>query len=806
MGAFKITIVPLPTKNYIMNLKKVHVFLLLLIVTSSFFSFNVLGQREVDLSQFSAAYFDSIRTMTNDTSNVNFTINAYRLNELDKVVIDGKLNERAWKNAEHKGELLEKEPYPLIPMSEETEFAILYDNENLYIGVWCWDSEPLKIIQRIAPRGTSGPDHLMLFLDSFNDKRTGYKFMVTPTGVQGDELRYDDVKRDNNWNGIWYSEGSVDENGWYSEVKIPFFNLRYSSKDEQTWGFNIMRTMSREAARGQWKPHLPEWDNTTRMSQLGQIKNIHNISSGRTFEVRPYGTVSSTETLNVSPFRSFNFGGDVRYSPTPNITADFTFNPDFAQVDADVFEINLTRFPTRFKELRPFFTERINVFNTPLELFYSRRIGASSDIIGGAKMTGKLKHGFEIGVIGNLTGESVFSSSLENVEKASFGVMRVKKDILGSSSIGILAATKEEGDNFNRIVGIDGSFMLNDNDIVDFQIASGQTEMEYDQNMAYIFSYTRTGDLWGMNFNLERVEPAFEINRIGYIQKEPNRGWNKGTGIFRISPRINKHNIRRIIANFEYDYNRDLFTTRYINRWLEISPDFSPDESFGTVTQNNSGEREISGGIREANNFQTGGDLTIEMINEMSVSTEFKYFSATELTGNYTGSLFNLNYATRPLSKGAKFAGVFSATGGTFYNFGQKYVSTQKGISVDGQGNLLRNFLTTLQGGFTKTYNPESVNDGRYFKLSSNSTWMFTKDFYIRLHAQGIFGTTYFNQKEIYNDYLLSLLLSWEYRPGSFLYLAYNESRFDATSPLNTNRFNLNNRTLILKISYFFSV
>lgn len=168
-----------------------------------------------------------------------------------------------------------------------------------------------------------------------------------------------------------------------------------------------------------------------------------------------------------------------------NFQICITFNPDFAQVDADVFEINLTRFPTRFKELRPFFTERINVFNTPLELFYSRRIGSQGDIIAGAKVTGKLKHGIEFGALSNLTGESVFSSSLQNVEKAVFGVIRVKKDILGSSSVGILAATKEQANYYNRILGFDGNFLLNENDIINFQIASGQTEMEYDKNMAY---------------------------------------------------------------------------------------------------------------------------------------------------------------------------------------------------------------------------------------------------------------------------------------------------------------------------------
>lgn len=789
-----------------LNHIKIKIILSLIVVSLVGLNENVYGQREVDLQQFTPAYFDSIRVMVYDTTNANYSINAYRLTPSDKIVIDGKLEEAAWHNAQHKGNLLEKEPYPLVPMSEETKFSILYDDENLYIGVWCWDSEPEKIVQRLSPRGTSGPDHLMLFVDSYNDHRTGYKFTVTPTGVQGDELRYDDVKRDGNWNGIWYSSGFVDEKGWYAEVKIPFFNLRYSNKEDQVWGFNVMRNISKDYARGQWKPHLPEWDNNTRMSQLGQIKNIQNISAGRTFEIRPYGTVSSTETGNLSASRVFNIGGDIRYSPSPNITADFTFNPDFAQVDADVFEINLTRFPTRFKELRPFFTERINVFNTPLELFYSRRIGAKGDILGGVKMTGKLKHGVEFGMLGNITGKSVFSSSRQNPEEASFGVVRVKKDILGSSSIGILAATKEEGTHFNRILGIDGSFLVNDNDLVDFQIATGQTELERKQNMAYNLSYMRTGDLMGGSFIVERIEPDFEINRIGYIKKEQDRGWNKGTGLFRYSPRINKYNVRRIIANVEYEYRQDLFTSRYIDSWLKIFPDFIPDSKFGDVVQTNDGERTVNDGVRNVSNFRTGSDITLNLMNEMSFSADYKYFSASELTGDYSGSIFKMDYKTKPLSKGADFAGIFSFLGGTLYNFDQKYVGTQRSFSIDGDGRLSKNVLTSLLGEMAKTFDPENENDGRYFKLSSNTTWMFTKDFYVRLHAQGKFGTTYYIQKEFYNEYLLSFLLSWEYRPGSFLHLAYNEGRFDSSNTDVTKNLQLKNRTLVFKMSYFFSL
>lgn len=786
------------------NLDKIVVFFLLNIL---FIPSTVFGQRTVDYDQYPETYFDSIRALIYDTVQENYTISAYQLDQKSEpIIVDGKLEEEVWKKAEHRGGFLEKEPFPLVPISEKTEFAILYDKENLYIGVWCWDTEPEKIVQELSPRGTSAPDHVMLFIDSYHDHRTGYKLVVSPTGVQVDELRYDDIKRDNNWNGVWYSEGSVDTNGWYAEVKVPFYNFRYNNKPLQTWGFNIIRNISKNASRGQWKPHLPEWDNTTRMSQMGNVENIKNISSGRKFEFRPYIAAGTSNSITTNPTKSINIGGDIRYSPTPNLTADLTINPDFAQVDADVFEINLTRFPIRFKELRPFFTERINVFNTPKELFYSRRIGASGSILGGGKITGKLNHGIEFGSLGIRTGRPIFKNGSGNAEEANFAVVRAKKDVFSSGSIGVLAAVKEERNKYNRVLGFDGNFILKQDDIVDFQISSGSYEKSIGQTMAYYFGYTHTGDLWGITANLDRVEPGFEINRIGYIQKEPDRGWNKGTGSFRFSPRINKHTIRRITSNVKYEVSQDLFTTRYIESWLLRYVNFIPDDQFGEIVQTDNQSRSISDGRRQSTNIMVGGDALVKFINEMSLFAEYSYFTATELTGKYNGNFLKLEYSTRPLNLGAKFAGIFSASGGTYYNFEQQLVGSQRTFTIAGQGRLSHSVLSKLQGGFTKTTNQSNEKDGQFFNISSNTNWMFTKDFFLRVHAQGIFGTAYLQEKQVNNDYLLSCLLSWQYRPGSFIYLGYNEGRYDELDPLMINRLAFKNRTIVLKVSYFFSL
>ncbi len=744
----------------------------------------------LDPSTYSQTYIDSVRATMADSTVEFYQIQAFELSSNDMMSIDGHLNEPAWQRAEHRGRLVEKEPHPLIPMSEETEFAILYDQENLYIGVWCWDTEPHKIIRQLNPRDQSSPDQLFLFLDSFHDNRTGYKFNVTPTGVQSDELRYDDVKRDINWNGIWYSAGHIDSLGWYAEIKLPFFNLRFRDAQSHTFGFNIMRNISKDGSRGQWKPHLPEWDNTTRMSQLGDIVNIDNIQTGRRFEIRPYGAGGLSETAVAPQQSSLSTGLDVRFSPSPSVTSDLTLNPDFAQVDADVLEINLTRFPTRFKEMRPFFTERTNIFNTPLELFYSRRIGAKGDILGGAKVTSKAGKGLEFGALACQTGKSFLSTGDKSErmnEKAAFGVFRLKKDIFNSSSIGILYAGKESEKSHNRVWGLDGSFVYNQY-LLDLQVAQGSTEQKLNQDKAYYATLIRTGDGVGLSFLANRIEPYFQINKVGYLRKEPFRGINRFSASLRFGPRLNRHGIRRFSVIAEPKVEQDLFTEQYVLEWQKNNPFRSMHRDFPQKMR--------------WSNWSYTQSFILELMNEMTFSGAWQTFEQTELTGPFDGQTWSFLYSTRPLSKGRRFSANIGFDTGTFYNFDEKYVGKSRSFRISGDGRLAYNILSELQVGYTQTRDPRAAVDGRYWQFSSYTTWMFTKDFYCRLHLQGQLGTTYTGQKQTENQYLVSGLISWEYDAGSFFYLAYNEGRTDDIRPLYSQRFAFRDRTLLLKWSY----
>jgi hypothetical protein len=683
---------------------------------SNIFFFSLLflstsiAQRIIDESQYTQAYYDSIRITVSDTIEEKYVIQSFQLNKSDKITVDGRLTEAAWSQTARRGNWFEKEPYPLVPMSEPSEFAVMYDRENIYIGVWCWDSEPNKIVQQLNPRGSSSPDNIQIFLDPYYDKRTGYKFTVSPTGVQMDEMRYDDYKRDRNWNGVWYSAASLDDKGWYAEIKIPLFNLRFRDLPEQTWGFNIMRNISKDGSRGQWKPHLPEWELNTRMSTNGAIAGLKGLRPGRLFEFRPYAISGITQTAESPDSKKVGTGVDLRFSPTANITADLTLNPDFAQVDADVLVINLTRFPTRFQELRPFFMERTNIFNTPIELFYSRRIGSEGEVLGGAKLTGKSKSGFEFGALGCLVGDSPFSnlqSTLVHPEEALYGTVRIKQDLFNSSSIGLLAATKEENKNYNRVYGLDGSLVLSRNYLVNFNLANGLS-----------------------------------------------------TDVLLI-----------------------------------------PHQEFGKILNGS-----ISAGKRKFDNWFADALFTLELLNEYSIAFNFNNYKKTELTGPYSGYFWHFRLLTRPPFKGARFYGSFEMNSCKYYNFNQKYVGICHRYLFTFQGRISKHIISKLQDEHAKTFTLQDVLDGRYWQFSSNTSFMFSKDLYFRLHFQGRFNTTFYGKKETKNEYLISTLLSWEYHPGCFFFLAYNEGRVDNLDRYLSDYFKFKDRTLVTKISYRFNL
>lgn len=394
-------------------------------------------------------------------------------------VIDGKADDAAWKIAVYGDGFIQRDPVEGDPSSEKTFFKILYDEKNLYVLIRAYDSEPDKIVHRLARRDeVYDSDVLGILLDSYFDHRTAFEFSVNAGGVRKDAIfTNDQLDDDTSWDPVWEVKTSIDDSGWVAEMRIPFSQLRFAKKDKHTWGLEIYRYIHRKQEYDVWQ--LIPKDAGGFVSYFGYLKGLESIRTPRRIELLPY-SVSRLETYPAeegNPFangRDFGLTGglDGKISVTGNLTVDFTINPDFGQVEADPSEVNLTAFETYFEEKRPFFIEGKNIFQFPLalgdgdfsreSLFYSRRIGRAphrepdlsddeyaetprqTSILGAAKLSGKTDNGISIGILDAVTAEEKAridrngTRREETVEPlTNYFVARLQKDFReGSSSIG----------------------------------------------------------------------------------------------------------------------------------------------------------------------------------------------------------------------------------------------------------------------------------------------------------------------------------------------------------------------------------
>ena len=354
----------------------------------------------------------------------------------DPIEIDGKLDEVTWNNAPVLTDFIQNEPDEGAPATERTEVAILYDDDSLYIGVRAFDSEAKKIKSILARRDTECPsDWIKIWIDSYHDHLTAFEFAVNPSGVKRDTYWSNDYKKDDDWDGVWDVEVSVDKQGWVAEFRIPYGQIRFPEKDVQTWGFQVSRIIARKNETSYWR-HVPKGVQGF-VSLFGDLKGISGIPAPKRLQILTYimGRNSLQPAEEGNPFQKrsdyfANLGLDLKYGLSSNLTLDATFNPDFGQVEADPAQVNLTVFETYFSEKRPFFIEGKDILNFPLgletgstgseSLFYSRRIGRppqgypssakyarvpeNSTILGAFKLTGKSAKGWSLGLMEAITG------------------------------------------------------------------------------------------------------------------------------------------------------------------------------------------------------------------------------------------------------------------------------------------------------------------------------------------------------------------------------------------------------------------
>jgi hypothetical protein len=450
--------------------------------------------------------------------------------EAPEIRVDGVLSEAAWSQAAALTGFTQYEPVEGLPSTEDTEVRVLYSGEAIYFGIRAFDSEPEGILARLGERDRSifGDDWIRIILDTYDDQRQGYVFYVNPLGIQTDgywiegmtRRRASSVSIDFNPDFIWESRGQVTEDGWTAELRIPYVSLRFPPEEIQNWGINISREVKRKGFKQSWAPLTKNISNT--LAQSGRLSGLHDLEPKRLVEINPVTTGKRLGRAGTEGFSRGDLEGEAglnaRLGITQNLVLDATVNPDFSQVEADDSRVTVNeRFPQFYPEKRPFFLEGAEVFQGPMALVYTRQI---VDPAGGAKLTGKVGS-FSVGYLGAVD-ES--PSSLYGGEgDALFNLLRVKKDLGETSSVGLLYTDRSmtEGGDWNRVVAGDTRLVLGTQHTFTAQAAWSWTSedgTETKPKPSFVASLARTGRVLNWDVSIQDYHPDFQA-RTGYLTR-----------------------------------------------------------------------------------------------------------------------------------------------------------------------------------------------------------------------------------------------------------------------------------------------
>ncbi len=689
-------------------------------------------------------------------------------------IIDGILNDSIWYTASSISSFTQREPNEGVPASESTKVFISFDESNLYIGIRCHESDPGRIIANEMRRdaGIENDDRIEILLDTFNDGRNAFFFSTNPLGMQRDGLVRNEGENLNwDWDGIWYCETSTDASGWAAEIAIPFRTLRFTENGGGQWGMNIGRFIVRNREEAFWTPVLRNYGylGQYKVSSFGHITGFQNITQGIGIQVKPYAAAGVEKDRNAGTSTLSNVGLDLKYSITSNLTADLSLNTDFAQVEADQEQINLTRFDLFYPEKREFFLEGAGIFwfgerfspNYPASLlFFSRRIGLSEGgtvsipLMGGLRMTGKID-ATDLGILSVWTDKKDFQSGngdAMHVPLTNVSVLRVRHPVFGRSNIGVIAINKQaERNNFNRTYGADWNFYVTEQAQVGGFIAGTRTS-----NMS--------GDNWAGNIDLNYMTDIVELQaQYMKIDKNfnPEVGFMPRTGIRKIyiNPTVA---VRPGILGIRktYLFNENIY---YHNQNGSLQTRYNLIASY-TVLNNGS---EVFLGV----------PIQTEVIEE-----DFYLRDETAIpSGEYSFTRVVADYYS---DRSRDVSGKITGKIGKFYN------GTIKTLEIGMQ--LKTSFHLNFEAEYQHNRIRLPIENGNFSTnlLIGRITWGLTTRIFNKLFVQ-------WNDADKKAN--LNFLFNYRYLPGSDIYLVYNE-QWDAGTALRSK-----NRTVIAKLTYTLS-
>ena len=461
--------------------------------------------------------------------------------------IDGRLDEAVWQQAPVMTGFTQREPSDGQPASERTEVRVIFDDVALYLGVWAFDrsADAISYGERIRDYQVDQSDAIVFVLDTYNDDQNGFVFGTTPTGIEYDgqvanEGRgggrfqgggFNSRQRfqsgsgggfNKNWDGSWTVATTTDGEGWYAEFRIPFNTLRYGN-DNETWGFNVARRIRRLNEESFWTP-VPREFNLYRLNYAGDLEGLRPPFQ-RLATVTPYllGSSGRDYTAASGFSQDGNLGGEVKFQVTQGLTLDATYNTDFAQVEVDDQQLNLTRFSLNFPEKRPFFLENAGFFSVGAggaDLFFSRRIGIASGqpvpITGGARLSGRAA-GLNVGLLHIRTGgETGLQDAL------GYSVARIAKELPNRSRVGGLFVNKGGPDgDFNRTFAVDAAIGIGEALTFSSFVSRTDDPESFNDPHAWDLSGNWSSRDWTMTGQTREIGEGFNPE-VGFL---PRRGY-----------------------------------------------------------------------------------------------------------------------------------------------------------------------------------------------------------------------------------------------------------------------------------------
>jgi len=457
------------------------------------------------------------------------------------VNIDGVLDEPAWQSATRLTGFSQYEPVDSRPAEERTEVLVWYSPTAIHFGILAYDHHPEAIRATRADRDNiDADDNVIIYLDTFNDRRRAFFFAVNPLGSQQDGVRSEGAASagnifggsiDKNPDYLYESRGRITDSGYVVEVRIPFKSLRYPGNGPQSWGINFLRRTQRTGYNDTWTDvHRAS---ASFLLQAGTLNGLHDLHRGMVVEAQPFITASANGALNsAGDFKREDvdpeIGLNLRLGLT-NLSLDATVNPDFSQVESDVSQVTANqRFALFFPEKRPFFLEGIELFSTPNQLVYTRQI--SNPIVGG-KVTGKFGN---FGIAHLTAVDQVDEDGLPGNEDVLFNITRVRRDFGSNSVAGVTFTDRSRLDSpdYNRVLAADVHYVFAKLYYVEAQLGGSWTRSGGPDALSspiWKLEYDRTGRSWGFNYQVYSIGQDF-VTRSGFVNRNNiafARGFNR---------------------------------------------------------------------------------------------------------------------------------------------------------------------------------------------------------------------------------------------------------------------------------------